>query len=124
MGIQIDFETAKNTAERLMKENFSLCGVKFSDEALCESYLDKEFCYIFFRNKSILIPHKFSMNLNWAYAVCKRTGEYQQIYDLRNNPSEMEKYSELISELFAHDRKQTRQLYAKMELHLKKYGYR
>lgn len=118
----IDFIKAKDIAEINLKETLTRCSIDYSIEVLSEYYLDKEFCFIFFRNSKITIPDKFLLSADWAPAVCKRTGEVQQIYDLRHNPIRMEEYSELMSEFFENNRLPTKQLSKKMEMHLTKYN--
>ena len=70
-----------------------------SEEVLESYYLETDYCWIFFKNPTIIVPDNALLGIKWAYAVSKK-GNCRLVYDLRGEPEKMQKHLFDLSDYF------------------------
>lgn len=90
---------ARELAEESARGNLKHFVSNSSIPLLRSSFLEAEFCWIFFRNESIEVPADKALAGNWAYAVSKK-GAVRQIADLSDDSEKMLEYLKKMSKYF------------------------
>jgi hypothetical protein len=100
-GVSImKFEEAKQRAEQAAR--LDLQGL-YSEPIECvldASYEETEHCWMFFHDRSIVIPPERALS-EFAYAYGKVSGEGRCVPDFRNDPQRLKEYLAFISDYFA-----------------------
>jgi hypothetical protein len=96
---QITLSEAKDLAAMDASRSLEALRIDASTPILAETYLEAEYCWIFFRNKQIEVPAAASLHCDWAYAVSKR-GTVRQIVDLSEDPNAASEYLRKMSTYF------------------------
>ena len=103
---EIDFDRAREIAIGFLTSHIPEFLTKSYSSFLEESYVEHEDCWIFYRNKNIIIPrHSGRIGADWAYAIGK-LGGVMLVPDHSGNEIELTKQLEYLSKYFrTHDAK-------------------
>jgi hypothetical protein len=96
---EVSFCDAKNLAELSALGNLKNFLKDEKTSLLREDYLEAEHCWVFFRNKEIIVPPESSLGGDCAYAVSK-AGEVRQIADLSSDNEQSLAYLQKMSDYF------------------------
>lgn len=104
----ISFDAARRLAKKQAKSllsNYIGEGEEFVD-ILEERFIENEECWMFFRNKNLKFPLEATLPASVAYVVSKE-GEVRTTADFSDNPAEMKKLLDLLTEYFRAKKKES-----------------
>jgi hypothetical protein len=95
----ITHEQARKMADEIARSDLAELVMDQSIPFLATKYLEAEYCWIFFRNESIVLNQKYSLRWDWAYAISKK-GNARHVYDFRGDEERMKSYLQELSNFF------------------------
>jgi len=97
--VKILLSDAREIAENAARQNLSCFLMKEDAEVLDSVFLEAEYCWMFFRSKTISVPPEGQLRGGWAYVVSK-TGQIREVPDLSEDQFKLKEYLEKMSEYF------------------------
>lgn len=98
MTATMTLEQARKVASDLALSHLSIYWNDKSIPLLQTENLEAEHCWLFFRNRAILIPQEGSL-AEWAYCISKK-GTARSIVDFSDDPVRLYEYLQIMSNYF------------------------
>ncbi|SMB77733.1 hypothetical protein SAMN00790413_03887 [Deinococcus hopiensis KR-140] len=77
-------------------------------------YIEEQYCWMFFRNKDIILPNAFALNYDWSFVV-SIWGDEINLHTLSYDNARLRKYAKNLSDHFKLDFDRSRLLSLKKD---------